>query len=1051
MVVTPRTRGLPWLSATRLASVIASVWLAASCGQRSVPAPANDLEIFADALGTRPVAARLSGLKARPFRDDAPAQSQLSIAGLEAWARISARASTERRPADLRALAAVLLLRHQPHKALALLLEAIEREPSAPPSADAWSDLAAARIAAADVDEVPARSLTRAIDAAQHAIRLRHDTPQAWFNLALALQRLGLSERSVAVWSTYARLESDAAWREEGTAQARRAGIDISSQWQAVHRVLAQLGSAEVAAPAIDGSRFAQELRETLEVEYLPAWADAYLRRAPDVEQASRRVARVAALTSDTTGDPMMAAAARVVTSAPPPDAGMELARGHLAHARGLAAFERGQYEMAVEAFDDGERRLAKANSPFAAWSRLLRAVSLYHSYRFSEASQQCEGVLRMADLQRFTALAGRAYWLRGVIALKLGHPERALEAYDEAINRFERIGERENVANVAGAKADTLRLLGSNDQGWVALGQALTRFSSIRNLRRQYTLTLNASLFASADDSHLAALLYQDSAVAIASRYGVPNFIAESASRRAALGTEVGDYEAAAADLGLAEKARTDIQSAASKAYQTAWIDAVRGRLLLRTHPSDAELPLTRAIAFLTRVEPAEVPRLHLVRGQAALASGEIALARQHFVNGIQEFERRWTALAVDEHRVSYLDEGWFLYREIVGLLLSEPRDVPRAFAYAERARARTLDAAQRGDSADAEPDLAALQAVVPSDAAVVYYAQLPSAVVIWTITRAAVDCRLVPVDGDRLERLVTAYRKSLENGQASVSLATELHDLLVAPVANAVPPQARLVFVPDGVLHGIPFATLIDRRTTRHLIEGHAIATSPSAKAFVRATHQLERLSDRTTLRALVVGDPQLEAGSTLPKLPEARAEASDIGALYAGSQILTGADATRERFLALAPRFDVLHVAAHAIANTSFPQQSRLVLAAGRARGSGDLFSRDIERADFGRPSLVVLSACSTAYGAIYRGEGAMSLARPFLASGAPAVVASLWDVQDAAARRLLNGFHREFLQHRDASRALQTVQRQMLAASADASEWGSFEAIAALPKR
>ena len=59
------------------------------------------------------------------------------------------------------------------------------------------------------------------------------------------------------------------------------------------------------------------------------------------------------------------------------------------------------------------------------------------------------------------------------------------------------------------------------------------------------------------------------------------------------------------------------------------------------------------------------------------------------------------------------------------------------------------------------------------------------------------------------------------------------------------------------------------------------------------------------------------------------------------------------------------------------------------------------------------LVVLSACQTALGRQLRGEGLIGLTRGFMYAGAPRVVASLWQVNDAATAELMKKFYRGIL--------------------------------------
>jgi CHAT domain-containing protein len=94
-----------------------------------------------------------------------------------------------------------------------------------------------------------------------------------------------------------------------------------------------------------------------------------------------------------------------------------------------------------------------------------------------------------------------------------------------------------------------------------------------------------------------------------------------------------------------------------------------------------------------------------------------------------------------------------------------------------------------------------------------------------------------------------------------------------------------------------------------------------------------------------------------------------------------VLTGQLATKERFVQAAPGADVVHFGGHALANPDYPSLSRLVFA-DKAGVEQSLFAHEISRMKFQRTRVVVLAACSTAAGAVSRGEGVVSVARPFL---------------------------------------------------------------------
>lgn len=72
-------------------------------------------------------------------------------------------------------------------------------------------------------------------------------------------------------------------------------------------------------------------------------------------------------------------------------------------------------------------------------------------------------------------------------------------------------------------------------------------------------------------------------------------------------------------------------------------------------------------------------------------------------------------------------------------------------------------------------------------------------------------------------------------------------------------------------------------------------------------------------------------------------------------------------------------------------------------------GRLEVREVFNLDLTEANMVVLSACETALGKQSRGDELVSLSRAILYAGAPAVVASLWPVEDEATATLMTTFH------------------------------------------
>jgi CHAT domain-containing protein len=79
---------------------------------------------------------------------------------------------------------------------------------------------------------------------------------------------------------------------------------------------------------------------------------------------------------------------------------------------------------------------------------------------------------------------------------------------------------------------------------------------------------------------------------------------------------------------------------------------------------------------------------------------------------------------------------------------------------------------------------------------------------------------------------------------------------------------------------------------------------------------------------------------------------------------------------------------------------------------------------------RPQLVVLSACRTGQGMVASGEGIISLARGFTATGAAGIVAGLWDMNDETTAILMETFYKELSSGKNPATALQHAKLQWL---------------------
>ncbi|MBU6179997.1 MAG: CHAT domain-containing protein, partial [Verrucomicrobia bacterium] len=317
----------------------------------------------------------------------------------------------------------------------------------------------------------------------------------------------------------------------------------------------------------------------------------------------------------------------------------------------------------------------------------------------------------------------------------------------------------------------------------------------------------------------------------------------------------------------------------------------------------------------------------------------------------------------------------------------------------------------------------------------------------------------------------LAAATDESRAEASAVLEAASrKLYDLLWEPIAPPAEENGRVVLCPDGPLHFVPFAVLLDAEN-RFPGEYRIFDYVSSARDFCR-----ENGGPRIALSsAVVVGGPDyrqplaggaaVEEGTALiPLLAEAavarsgiaRALRVDLAPLPGAAKeaglvaetlrgggtkvtLLTAAEAT-ERAVAGASGPSIVHVATHGVffdldfgsvvsgrpggqAGGIDPMLRGALALTGaqsavgfweqsrfpEADNDGWLFAAEAVQLDLRGTELVTLSACETGIGDLASGEGVIGLRRAFLAAGARHVLSTLWPISDEMTVELMRDFY------------------------------------------
>lgn len=333
------------------------------------------------------------------------------------------------------------------------------------------------------------------------------------------------------------------------------------------------------------------------------------------------------------------------------------------------------------------------------------------------------------------------------------------------------------------------------------------------------------------------------------------------------------------------------------------------------------------------------------------------------------------------------------------------------------------------------------------------------------WLITPDGVTSAILP-SRKEIEGTVISYLESLTTVPDPMHIEQEitktreqgaaLFSRLFGNLAREVVPGQKLIVVPDGLLHYLPFETLV--HNGRYLMEDHEISYNPSASMLSLWQDSIPQSQSSKKKDLLAFGDPDFEPRSTgrnlkksgtevaslvrswratqgyaLPRLPRTRDEVEYVARLFPSDRrsVYLGKQSTEEAVKHESLRdYKRLHFATHSLIDEEFPSRSAVALTFDEdPREDGLLEVGEISDLEIDC-DLVVLSACQTGRGKLFSGEGIVGLSRAFLRAGARSVVVSLWNVSDISTNVFMKTFYTQLAADVGNAAALREAKLQMI---------------------
>ncbi len=338
-------------------------------------------------------------------------------------------------------------------------------------------------------------------------------------------------------------------------------------------------------------------------------------------------------------------------------------------------------------------------------------------------------------------------------------------------------------------------------------------------------------------------------------------------------------------------------------------------------------------------------------------------------------------------------------------------------------------------------------------------------------------------------VDPLIFELKNAMSGAGADDAILSEklkgLYTALISPMEEKISGGSRLIIAPDGPLSCLSFAVLLDAND-KFLSEKWELYYVSTARDLLKPGSP-----PPAQLSVLMFADPDFSMAikpgsstgvirgtsipfsldiSALPPLPGTRDEMDSIASIAAEHDwtfsSFSGQQASEESLREMKTSADILHFATHglflekddAVAATSDQsissrqeqgrvddplKRSMLTLAgadstlqswrnkqAPAPSNDGILSAAEVSTLDLNGTWMAILSACDTAAGDQFDGEGVMGLRRGFFLAGVDHLLMTFWPIADEETVAIISEFYDDLAESRHPGQSIAKVQREAL---------------------
>jgi CHAT domain-containing protein len=234
----------------------------------------------------------------------------------------------------------------------------------------------------------------------------------------------------------------------------------------------------------------------------------------------------------------------------------------------------------------------------------------------------------------------------------------------------------------------------------------------------------------------------------------------------------------------------------------------------------------------------------------------------------------------------------------------------------------------------------------------------------------------------------------------------------------------NGRIIISLDGPF--FPFESLVthsDPNATSYFIDSHAVSYTYSARFLL---NDFKKINTSTTGYFLGVAPVRYPGSFKLADLSQSDLSLGNISSAFRKTLTLTHAQASKRNFLQNYAGYKIIQLYTHASETSIYAEP--VIYFADSALYLSDLIPENKPAAQ-----LIVLSACETGNGKLYKGEGVFSFNRGFASLGIPSSVTNLWSVDNESTYRITELFYQYISKGLPLDVSLQKAKLDFIASS------------------